>query len=391
MRSRFWLFALVPLAAIAYFVVDRQAGYAWQNLPPQAEGQQFRIIVGLKDAQPRRWQGRIQVTGAEIDAMSGWRFSGPDRANPDGTFNFQTKMQPLEDQLRPGSAYGATPMTGNPEPRQVPEGLLLKTHGGNAARVTFDSPDARFEFNGADLSFGESRLFLDGNVMVEKLPFEQRLSDPGATNDQPAIAATPAGVVWTAWVAYKDKSDVIQVSDGSRVYTVGERGDLHAPAIAASADEVYVAWPRYDNGVYHLYGAAFRKAAWSKPERLTDSAGNDVWPRMAADDKGNMALVWQGFRNGRSVILLKLWDKKSWRKEEIVSEGAGNCWMPSVAYGGNQTPAISPATETSTAAGWISGAASRKYFPASCAAEPFNASMFSWAANSIPSAASSQI
>src|SRR5260370_42274987 len=57
---------------------------------------------------------------------------------------------------------------------------------------------------------------------------------------------------------------------------------------------------------------------------------------MAGDGKGNIALVWQGFRAGRSVILLKLWNGKTWSKEEAVSEGEGNCWMPAVAYGGRQ-------------------------------------------------------
>ncbi len=336
MRSRIWFVALPALAAAAYFLVDRQAGYAWQDLPPQVEGQQFRVIVGIKDAEPRRWQGSIQVGGGEIAGLSGWRFSGPDRANADGTFNFQTKMQPLEDQLKPGSPWGASPMGGPGEQVQVPEGLLLKIRGGNAARVTFDTSAGKFEFNSAELAFGVPRLFLDGNAQVEKMPVERRLSDPGAANDQPAIAATSSGAVWTAWVAYRDQSDAIQVSDGARVSTIGERGDLHAPAIAASGDVVYVVWPRRDGAVFHLYGAAYRQGAWAKAERLTNDAGNDVWPHMAGDGKGNMALVWQGFRNGRSVILLKLWNGKSWGREETVSEGAGNCWMPSVAYGGSQ-------------------------------------------------------
>jgi hypothetical protein len=332
-KSRIWFLALIALGGAAYFALDRQAVYAWQNLPPQVDGQQFRIIVGLKDAEPRRWQGSIQVTGGEIAGLSGWRFSGPDRANPDGSFAFQTKMQPLEDQLQPGSPYGETPMGGPPSPRQVPEGLLLKIRGGAAARVTFDTSAGKFEFNSAEVTYGDRLVFLDGNASVEKLPVERRLSEPGSANDQPAISASPNGAVWTAWVAYRDKSDVIMASDGSRVFTIGERGDLHAPAIVAAGNLVYLVWPRNDNGVFHLFGAVFRQGAWSRAERLTNEPGNDVWPRMAADANGNIALAWQGFRAGRSVILLKLWNGKSWTKEETASEGEGNCWMPAVAYG----------------------------------------------------------
>jgi hypothetical protein len=137
-------------------------------------------------------------------------------------------------------------------------------------------------------------------------------------------------------VAYRDKSDAVMVSDGRRVYTIGERGDLHAPAIAAGRDQVYVVWPRNDGGIFHLFGSVWSKGQWSSQQRVTNEKGNDVWPRMAGDGKGNIALVWQGFRAGRSAILLKLWNGRNWSKEQTVSEGEGNCWMPAVAYGGSQ-------------------------------------------------------
>ena len=337
MKPRAWLFAPLVLGGTWYFAIEREAGYAWQDLPPQAEGQQFRIILGLKDTQPRAWQGKVEVAGGEIVSLTGWRFSMQDRANPDGTFSFQTKMQPLEDQLRPGSYFGQTEMEGQPVPRQVPEGLLLKIRGSGAARVSVVSGSSRLEFAAADIAYGARVLLMDGNGAVERLPVERRISDPASANDQPAAAVTPDGTVWTAWIAYRDKSDIVMASDGRRVFSIGERGDLHAPAIASGgAGQVHVVWPRNENGTFHLFSSIWREGAWSTPGRLTAEEGNDVWPRMAGDGKGNVALVWQGFRAGRSVILLKLWNGKTWSKEEIVSQGQGNCWMPTVAYGGGQ-------------------------------------------------------
>jgi hypothetical protein len=336
-KRTYWAVVPIALGSIWYFAFDRPASYAWQDLPTQTEGQQFRIILGLKDTQPRRWEGRVEVTGGEIAGLAGWRFSGQDRANRDGTFAFLTKMQPLEDQLREGSYYGQTGMEGQPGQRQVPEGLLLKIRGSASARVTVVSESSRLEFAAGDVAYGARLFLMEGNASVEKLPMERRISDPGAANDQPAATVTPEGSVWTAWVAYRDKWDIVMASDGNRVYSIGERGDLHAPAIAAGrGSEVYVAWPRNDNGTFHLFGSIWREGVWSRPERLTAEKGNDVWPRMAGDGTGNIALVWQGFRAGRSVILLKLWNGKTWTKEEIVSDGQGNCWMPTVAYGGGQ-------------------------------------------------------
>jgi len=324
---------MVAVAAAGFFAFERPAGYAWQDLPPQAESQQFRIIMGLQDTEPRRWQGRIQVDGGEMIALAGWRFSGQDRASADGTFAFQTKVQPLEDQLAGSGYFGQTEMGGPGDPRHIPEGLLLKIRGSGAARVTLESASGKLEFNAPDVAYGERLVLMDGNASVERLPVERRLSAAGFANDQPAAAVASDGSFWTAWVAYRDKSDAVMVSDGRRVFTIGERGDLHAPAIAAAGGLVYVVWPRNDNGTFHLFGSVWRQGNWSRAERLTNGSGNDVWPRMAADAGGNMALVWQGFRGGRSQILLKLWNGKSWSNEEMVSEGPGNCWMPTAAYG----------------------------------------------------------
>src|SRR5262249_7783888 len=230
-KGNYWLAVPIALGSIWSFSFDRAAGYAWQDLPPQIEGQQFRIILGLKDTQPRAWQGKIEVTGAEIVSLGGWRFSMQDRAHNDGTFNFTTKMQPLEDQLREGSYYGQTGMEGQPVQRQVPEGLLLKIRGSASTRVTLVSGSSRLEFAAGDVAYGARLFLMEGNASVEKLPMERRISDLGAANDQPAATVTPEGAVWMAWVAYRDKSDIVMASDGSRGYSIGERGDLHAPAI----------------------------------------------------------------------------------------------------------------------------------------------------------------
>jgi hypothetical protein len=335
-KLRNWFGIALALAGAWYFALDRQAGFAWQNLPLRVEGQQFRIVLGLKDTQPRHWQGRVQVTGGEILSLAGWRFSGQDQANQEGGFDFITKMQPLEDQLRPGGYFGATSMEGQVT-RQAPEGLMLKIRGSASARVALTVGSESLAFNTADVAWGARVPLGDGNALVERLPMEQKLSDAGFANDQPAAALASDGTIWTVWVAYRDKADMVMASDGSRVYTLGERGDLHAPAVASGARGlVWVVWPRNDGTSFHLYGASFGAGKWSAPQRLTNETGNDVWPRMAGDGKGNIALVWQGFRSGKSVILLKLWNGKGWSREETVSEGDGNCWMPAAAYGGGR-------------------------------------------------------
>ncbi len=305
-----------------------------QALPPAVDGQQFRIVAGLKDREARTWKGSVRVSGGEILALEGWRFSPNDQASANGEFSFRTKIGLLENQLRPGEYFGQTGFEAQAYQRLIPQGLQVKLRGASAARVEFSSGAGSFGFHTADVSYGERVPFLDGNASVERLPLEQKLSDGDSANDQPAVAIGTDGKRWVAWESYRDKADEIRVSDGSQVFTVSGRGDLHAPAIAADASGgVRVVWPQRESGVFQLQSAEFREGQWSAPRPLTSGPGNNLWPRMASDGAGKMAVVWQGFRGDQSVILVREWSGANWAPERRASEGAGNCWSPAAAYG----------------------------------------------------------
>jgi hypothetical protein len=337
MRRPFPLYVLaLLLPAIAFLVFWQPVPVHSQSLAPAVEGQQFRIIVGLKDTGAKPWKGKIAVFGGEILDLAGWRASPADKASASGDFTFNTKIGLLENQLRPGSEYGQTggPTDGNFQ-HLIPQGLLLKLRGNTAAHVEFQSASGTFAFDTSQISYGAVVPMLDGNASIERLPIEQKLSTEGPSDDQPAIAIAPDGKRWVAWLSYLDKSDGLMVSDGSKVYNVGDRGDLHSPAIAAdSKGAIQVVWPRNQNGGFQLLGSTFRNGAWSSAQALTTKGSSNFWPQLAADGSGHMALVWQGFRNNQSVILARLWDGRSWSEEQQASEGEGNCWAPAVSYGG---------------------------------------------------------
>lgn len=331
----FGALAIVP--AVLYFAMRQPLLVHSQSLPPAPEGQQFRIAVGLTDKDAKPWKGRIAVSGGDILSLEGWRASPGDSANANGDFAFTIKIGLLENQLLPGEPYGQTGRNGQAYRHEIPQGLLLKLKGSGAARVQFESGSGTFAFQTDQIAYGARVPFLDGNASVERLPMEQKLSASGTADDHPAIAVSPDGKRWVAWLAYKDKSDGVMVSDGSQVYSVGERGDLHAPAIAADGrGSIAVVWPRNENGGFQLYGSTFRNGAWTKSEALTSTGSSNFWPQLASDAKGNVALVWQGFRNGQSVILARLWNGSRWSAERRVDDGPGNCWAPAVAYGGGR-------------------------------------------------------
>ena len=253
-----------------------------------------------------------------------------------GRLQLHHQGRPAENQLRPGAEYGQTSPTDGNVAHQIPQGLQLKLKGSGAARVQFQSGSGTFAFETSQVAYGAPVPFLDGNA-GRTASHGQKLSARVPADDHPALAIAPDGKRWIAWLSYLDKSDGVMVSDGSQVYKVGERGDLHAPAIAADGKgAIQVVWPRNQNGGFQLVGSSFRNGAWSRTEALSTTGSSNFWPQLASDGNGRLALAWQGFRNNQSVILARLWDGRRWSPEQQVSEGAGNCWAPSVSYGGGR-------------------------------------------------------
>jgi hypothetical protein len=291
----------------------------------------------MTDTQPKTWKGSISVANGEILSLTGWRFSADDTAQSSGEFSFKTKVGLLENQLRPGEYYGQTGFDTPNYTRLIPQGLLLKLRGSATARVSFQSDAGNFAFSTDTIGYGSRVSVLDGNASVERLPVEQKLSETGPSDDYPAIAIAEDGKRWVAWLSYRDKSDGVMVSDGSKIYSVGERGDLHAPAIVSDGrGTLHLVWPRNRNGNFQLYESTFRNGKWGSAKLLTQEGGSNFWPQLASDGSGRVVLVWQGFRNNQSVILARVWDGKRWSAEKAVSEGPGNCWAPVAAYGGGK-------------------------------------------------------
>ena len=298
---------------------------------------QFRIWVGLKDTEAKEWNGKVSVSGAELVTLKGVRFSQQDRAGNDGSFQFRTKIGNLENQLRTAHPYGVTDWNDPDTQRLIPEGLIAQIHGSDTARIIFDSNAGSFTLDTTSLQFGTRASVLEGNGLVERLPVEHKLSPTGAAADFPAVTIAPDGSLWSAWTAYRDKADEVIVSGGGRIHQVSGRGDHFAPAIAADSNgSVHVVYSRKEGDTYQLFETVYSRGNWSRPEQLTRDPGSNLWPKLAAGGSGRLALVWQGFRNNQSAVLLRQYNGRRWSNEQVISEAGSNAWTPSVAFQGDK-------------------------------------------------------
>ncbi len=307
------------------------------NQPASAQPMLFRIIVGLTDDAERGWEGRLLVSGGELAGCSGWRLGPKDRVSADGTFQFQTRIGNLENQLRKDNLYGQTDWNDPNIRRVIPRGMVVQVRGPESAFVRFESGSGSFDFRPSEAPLGRPLTVMGGNASVERLPWGEKLSEENRDDDYPAVAVTPDGTRWTVWLSYRDAADVVVASDGARTYRLTGNGDHHAPALVSDGTgRLHAVWSANENGIYHLFGVVFEGGSWSKPTKLTSAGGSNLWPRLASDGSGKLALVWQGFREDQSVILGRLYDGRQWGPETRLSSGSGNCWMPSAAYGGGR-------------------------------------------------------
>jgi hypothetical protein len=335
-RPAYFLLPVLCLACLLSVIFSAPQLRSQSGSQPENVAQ-FRIVVGLTDTAAKPWQGEITVSGAALDSLAGWRFSQADRTEPTGKFEFRTKVAALENQLLPGQKFGQTDWADARMQRLVPEGLILRTRGADGGRIKFESASGAFEFAASAVPLGRSITVLGGNGSVERLPVEEKLSEPGVADDYPALAVTPEGARWVAWLAYEKSADRVMVRGGGRTYDITGPGDHHGPALAADGKgKIWAAWSRNENGTFQLYARAFDGKDWLQPEKLTSRDDSNIWPRLASDGKGKLALVWQGFRDNRAAILGRLWDGSKWSAETILSEGTGNCWAPAAAFGGGK-------------------------------------------------------
>jgi hypothetical protein len=159
-------------------------------------------------------------------------------------------------------------------------------------------------------------------------------------DDSPSIAAAPDGSLWVAWLSFDGDRDDVAIRRyqngkwGALQWVPGSSGDNWLPQVAVdSASRPWVVWSQQVNGNWDLYARRFDPARqeWSVLERLTSAPLPDINPRLASDDKGHFALVWQGFRGKNGNIFLKTFDGEKWSDDVRVTNHAANDWEPAVA------------------------------------------------------------
>jgi hypothetical protein len=202
-------------------------------------------------------------------------------------------------------------------------GGLYATVRGDRFKLTV-GPNA-FTFRLADLAGGRLQTLENGNIEIESVPTQVRLSEGAGEADFPALAAGPDGRIAVVWQELRDGRDrlLTREFDGKswaapEVLETAETSDVFRSAAAYAGGDLHLVWSAQVNGNWDLYGRRKTAAGWQAAERLTEAAGPDFHHKLIAAG-GELWLAWQAFRGGQSDIFLRSFAGGKWSAETRVT------------------------------------------------------------------------
>jgi hypothetical protein len=330
------------VAFVAVVLMIAVAASQKQSEPPQ---HLFRITFGLQDKKATDWSGKVEISGGQVISISGWRFEETDAVDGVQGWKCRTHVN-----IAPGERFPIENAEGQrlpPPPQQPwPNGVTLRVRG-EAPTLIVSFPAGEIRFKSDDVSLGEPKTYLDGQVRVERLPQTSVLrpaAPPKAANpvqdDYPAFwVRYKTGKQYLAWVAYRQEKDRVLLAerdgpDGawSEPREVAGPGDHFRVALASThGDTLWIVWASQRDHNWDLFARPYQDGKFGAEIRLTDDAGPDIWHTMTTDQRGRAWLVWQGFRDGQADIFARCVDGDGWHAPIRVSTAKANDWNPVVA------------------------------------------------------------
>jgi len=317
------------------------------------------VRFALNDRASTDWSGELEVSGGRLEKLEGWHFpfvpTGAAQPTPPAQPSRITGANSWEAHSLPGPGptnhVDLSPIL--PTPRPVwPLGLLVFLNGDAQTRLTLKfRKHEPVSFTVGQLEQAAAQ-FQDGAVEAERLPQVHRVaSEPESGQsgeaDYPSVAVARDGAVWVAWQEYRSGSDRVRArrfagGTWGEPVTLLESGDVYKTAVAEAGDgRLWVVWAAREGADWHLWGRSLdvrasgvakdAGRAWSAAEKLSTAPGPNLHHKLAADAKGRLWLVWQGFERGQSDIFLRIYENGRWSPATRVSESAANDWEPSVA------------------------------------------------------------
>lgn len=363
MRLRILLFVLLVPLAVFSFGGRRFLDAQFPALSPQVNvppAQSFLVIFGIGDKTGTNWDGAITVTGANIQIIRGWRFTGADSIS--GTTGWKLSTRTTAALNPPG------PVQEN--------GIVVKISAATApVTCNITTTQGDFSFSSQDLPFGVSKTYLNGRALVAQTGAQFQLTSSTEEEDFPSMAQSGDDVylAYTEFVhgdrslatgtsttqpitdfsflarpAGGDQVLLQHYSKSQRTWTgpfpvTGTGEDLMRTAVAIDGQgRAWIFYSAQRSGNFDIFARSARAdGSVSSEIRLTTDAGTDLFPVATTDATGRVWVAWQGFRNNNLEVLATAQTGDSFAPEATVSLSPASDWDPAIAAAPDGQVAIS--------------------------------------------------
>ena len=313
----------------------------------------MRVLFGITDTAPTRWDGTVNLDAGAVKAIQGIRFGPEDSTDYASAWKVATREQG-QDVLE--------------------NGLLITALSTPDARWSIHTPKGDFSFTPAELPWGAQKSFLDGAVQVDRVPPTEQLTTSDDDEDFPATAqkgddvwltyvrfahadrplesfqplrAAPADFAYLARPAGGDQVFAMRYSRTTGAWSApsavsAKGGNVERVAVAIDGQKrVWAVWSEERDGNFDLFARIGHDGQWGPEVRVTSDSGSDLSPVAATDAQGRVWIAWQGYRNNNLEILTAVENGDSFAPEALVSTSPASDWDPAIAAAPNGDVAIS--------------------------------------------------
>src|SRR5580692_1170320 len=314
---------------------------------PAAAEVGVRVLLGVTDKDPAKWDGSATVDRGRITKTDPWRFSKEDEILSASSWKASTAP------LMTRTAAEAKSVVDN--------GVILWLSGedeNSTVRITTAQGD--FSVRLGDVPYGKFQHALDGRVAIDRLPPSWQVTSSLDEQDYPVAAIAPNGDIWLAYLEFrhnpdhnklrapltaapKDFSAYTAAPGGDQVFLkrfaqnrwedpiaiTAPGGDLYRPAVAVDGSgRPWVFWSAREQGDFDLWARPVANGAPGKTVRISKAPGSDVFPAVATDAKGRVWVAWQGWRQGKGVIFSAVQQGSGFTTPSADSNSPADEWNP---------------------------------------------------------------
>jgi hypothetical protein len=336
----------------------------------------IQLVMGLGDAAPTDWGGRVSVDKGQVVAVEGVRFRAGDGVTGKDSWKAISRLvrKPAAPAKTAAKALPTLKTVGGPStygPEVTANAVIITLKDAAGATLTAETAQGRFALPVDRLADGALVTLLNGRVRAQRIFPHGALLEARAQQDFPAAAAdASAPGAWVVYVEHESRGpellpalfqrpdnfaeyvptgggDQVRLlhfslerslgrADGALIDVTEAGRDVWRPAVTALRDgTLFVAWTEKRSENWDIYGRRYdpKTRLLGPEERLTAQPGSDTDAVLATAGDGTVWMAWQSWIGGQADIMLAPVAAAGTPGTPPlrISETPANEWAPSIA------------------------------------------------------------